>query len=371
MTDVFISYARPDRDEAQALATGLTNTGLTVWWDSELLSGEDFRAAILAKLHEAKAVVVIWSRDAIKSRWVCEEAEEAAHLLKMIAVGAPGFNPIDVPLGLRSFQVVPIANRAGIIAAITAAREGRLNAHNPLVRKTLLELWVERARRNAGVLAAGAAAVLALFIASMPLWQPAESSRLSTALSSWSPAEQKLIDLAARLDQEVKTATEHRSPPLEPDALASADATIKEIRKLDSNNGNAHYYSSLVDRWRKPADQLDEQAHEGYFLYLERVKDLPAAIAQTGPEQKYCYSRPWGYCTQRTAWIEHQLAYDYFRWAAKATGDARRLHLQRVLKYGRASLCLRPEGFAQGEDTAIMVAASERELGEPHEPCPK
>ena len=30
MTDVFISYARPDRDEAQALATGLTNTGLAV-----------------------------------------------------------------------------------------------------------------------------------------------------------------------------------------------------------------------------------------------------------------------------------------------------------------------------------------------------
>lgn len=371
MTDVFISYTRPDRAEAQALATGLTDAGLTVWWDSELLSGEDFRAAILTKLREAKAVVVIWSRDAIRSRWVCEEAEEAAQLMKMIAVGTSGFNPTDVPLGLRSFQVVPIANRSGIIAAITAAREGRLNAHNPLVRKTLLELWLERLRRNAGVIAAGTAGVLALFVASMPFWQAAESGRITTIPSSWSPKEQQLIDLAARLGQEVRAATEHRMPPLKLDAFTASFATIAEIRKLDANNGNDFYYSSQIQRWLEPADQLTEQAHDGYFRYLEAVDRLPAAIAETGPEQSYCYGRPWGFCTQRTAWINHQLAYDYYRWAAKATGEAKRVHLGRVIRYGRAALCLRAEGFSQGEATTIMVAAAERELGEPHKTCAK
>jgi hypothetical protein len=291
--------------------------------------------------------------------------------MKMIAVGIAGFNPVDVPLGLRSFQVVPISNRNGIIAAITAAREGRLNAHNPLVRKTLVEVWLEHARRNAVALVAGLAAVLALFIASMPFWQAAESSRVSTAPSSWSPKEQKLIDLAARLRQEMKTVTELRSPPLDLVAFAGPRATIDEIRKLDPNNGNDFYYSSLIQRWLQPRGQLTEQAHEGYFAYIEAVSHIPSAIARTDDEQSYCYTRPWGFCSQRTAWINHQLAYDYYGWAAKATGEARRVQLGRVLKYGRAALCLRPDGFSQGESTTIMVAAAERELGEPHQACPK
>jgi hypothetical protein len=370
LTDVFISYSRNDRALAQTLADELTAKGLAVWWDSELLSGEDFRAAILARLVEAKAVIVIWSRQAVSSRWVCEEAEEAAQALKLIAVGAPGFDVRELPLGLRSFQVVPIANRAGIFAAVTAALEGRLNAHNPLQRKTLLELWFERAKRNWGVILAAAAAVLALFIATTPFWL-ANAPQGSNVFSSWSADEQALIALAVRLDQEVQAATLHRAPPLVLADFKTPLATIEELRKRDPNNGNVPYYSAVIQRWIEKPGAMSEEIHNGYYRYLELVQLLPASITRTGPEAKFCHVRPWGFCTQRTAWINHQMAWDFLRWADKADPATRRIQLGHALNHARASLCLRAEGFVQGKSTALMVAEIERELGTPPVPCQK
>lgn len=44
MADIFISYAREDRDTAQCVATLFEERLLTVWWDTELVP-----AKIIAK----------------------------------------------------------------------------------------------------------------------------------------------------------------------------------------------------------------------------------------------------------------------------------------------------------------------------------
>ncbi len=379
MSDVFISYSRPDRALAQSLADELTAKNWSVWWDSELLSGEDFRAAILARLRQAKAVIVIWSRHSIGSRCVCEEAEEAAQLLKLIAVGAPGFDARDLPLGLRSFQLVPIENRAGILAAIAAARDGRLNTHRPLIRKTLLELWLDTARRHAIPLVAGIAAILALLVAGLSLLRTSASHDLPTATeavraatSSWNAQEQTLIALGARLEGEFQAVTDHRIPPLSLDAFKAPLATIEEIRKLDPSSGHVPYYSATIERWLEKPGELTDASHRGYFRYLELVGILPVTITHTGSEARLCYDRPWGFCSQRTAWINHQLAWDYFRWAAKADPATRRTYLARALDYARQALCLHPPaGFDQGKPTALMISEIEHELGAPPQTCPK
>ena len=371
MSDVFISYSRPDHALAKALAADLSAKGLAVWWDSELLSGEDFRAAILARLRQAKAVIVIWSHQSVGSRWVCEEAEEAAQANKLIAVGAPKFDPGEIPLGLRSFQVVSIDNREGIVTAVTAAREGRLNAHRPLQRKTLLELWLDRLRRNWGALAAGIAAALALGLAVSPLLLGRTDSRPADVFSSFSPAEQELVALGKRLDVEFHSVIDHRHPPL---ALADFKvplATIDEIRKRDPNNGHPPYFTALIERYLQTPGQLTDHVHEGFFRYLELVDLLPASLTRTGPEGNFCYVRPWGFCTQRTAYIHHQMALDYVQWAAKADPASRRQSLQHALDHARATLCLRPDGFVQGKQTSLIVSEIEQQLGVPPQPCPK
>lgn len=74
MADVFISYARQDADTARRFAEAFQASGLSVWWDDELRSGETFDESIERALREAKAVVVLWSPRSVVSRWVRAEA---------------------------------------------------------------------------------------------------------------------------------------------------------------------------------------------------------------------------------------------------------------------------------------------------------
>ncbi len=74
MTDVFISYSHQDRDVARRYAEALQAAGLAVWWDDHLRSGEAFDEKIEAALRAAKAVVVLWSKTSVASRWVRAEA---------------------------------------------------------------------------------------------------------------------------------------------------------------------------------------------------------------------------------------------------------------------------------------------------------
>jgi TolB-like protein len=72
--DIFISYARNDAETARRFADAFRAEGLDVWWDNALQAGEVFDEAIEQALRAAKAVVVLWSPDAVASRWVRAEA---------------------------------------------------------------------------------------------------------------------------------------------------------------------------------------------------------------------------------------------------------------------------------------------------------
>ena len=77
MADVFISYSREDAETARRFAEMFESAGLSVWWDDALRSGEAFDESIERALAEAKAVVVLWSRNSVTSRWVRAEATQA------------------------------------------------------------------------------------------------------------------------------------------------------------------------------------------------------------------------------------------------------------------------------------------------------
>ena len=77
MADVFISYSRTDEEIAGKFASALKASGLDVWWDQQLRSGETYDETTERALTTAGAVIVLWSPRSVKSRWVRSEAAVA------------------------------------------------------------------------------------------------------------------------------------------------------------------------------------------------------------------------------------------------------------------------------------------------------
>lgn len=77
MPDIFISYSRQDQAVARHFAEGFEQEGLGVWWDQAINPGEAFDQVTEQALEEARAVVVLWSKTSVSSRWVRAEATQA------------------------------------------------------------------------------------------------------------------------------------------------------------------------------------------------------------------------------------------------------------------------------------------------------
>jgi hypothetical protein len=83
-TDIFLSYARQDRNVARMFAEAFADEGFGVWWDASLHSGETFDEVIEKNLRDSKAVVVLWSPRSVASRWVRAEATQADRRNKLV-----------------------------------------------------------------------------------------------------------------------------------------------------------------------------------------------------------------------------------------------------------------------------------------------
>ena len=86
MPDIFLSYSRDDQETARRFAEGFERAGLGVWWDVTLRSGEAYDQVTEKALEEARAVVVLWSKKSVNSRWVRAEATQADRNSSLVPV---------------------------------------------------------------------------------------------------------------------------------------------------------------------------------------------------------------------------------------------------------------------------------------------
>lgn len=77
MPEVFISYSRQDQAIARSFAEEIERAGFRVWWDQAIHPGEAFDEVTERALQAARAVVVLWSKASVDSRWVRAEATQA------------------------------------------------------------------------------------------------------------------------------------------------------------------------------------------------------------------------------------------------------------------------------------------------------
>jgi TolB-like protein/tetratricopeptide (TPR) repeat protein len=88
--DVFISYARSTAPQAERVAEALRSLGYSVWRDDELPAHRAYTDVIEERLKAAKAVLVIWSAEAVKSQWVRSEADRGRGDHKLVQLSVDG-----------------------------------------------------------------------------------------------------------------------------------------------------------------------------------------------------------------------------------------------------------------------------------------
>ncbi len=113
MSDIFLSYAREDRETAEALAAAFKKRGWSVWWDREILTG-NFSFQIEEALAAAKCVVVLWSKDSVKSEWVRNEATEGSSRGVLVPVRIAR---VKVPLAFSGLQTPDLIDWRGDVHA--------------------------------------------------------------------------------------------------------------------------------------------------------------------------------------------------------------------------------------------------------------
>ena len=132
--DIFISYATEDRAQAARLSAALMEQGWSVWWDREILGGQNFHAEIERALDSSRCALVLWSTTSRDKSWVLNEAGEASRQGKLVPAQIEAATTI--PLAFRHLQtmdLVPWIAREGMgqfdrllqsIAALTGPAPG-------------------------------------------------------------------------------------------------------------------------------------------------------------------------------------------------------------------------------------------------------
>ena len=74
MSQVFVSYARPDRGKVAPVVAELERRGWEVFWDSQIEPSQNWHHEISSRLEATDCVLVLWTKNSIRSFWVIEEA---------------------------------------------------------------------------------------------------------------------------------------------------------------------------------------------------------------------------------------------------------------------------------------------------------
>ncbi|RYZ08533.1 MAG: toll/interleukin-1 receptor domain-containing protein [Alphaproteobacteria bacterium] len=172
MADVFISYRRSDRSIAETLYKALKQENLDVWWDAGLQAGDTFDEKIQQALQSAKAVIVLWSPDAVESEWVRGEGTIGRERGVLVPVMV---KPVNIPVPFNLIHTADLCDWRGdrsdpiyrdVVARIKKlASKQNVKPLKPPPNRALRRLWQTVA----------AVAVIAVAGASLWVFRPWEA----------------------------------------------------------------------------------------------------------------------------------------------------------------------------------------------------
>jgi TolB-like protein len=179
MADIFISYARASQRQAEMFEKALSGLGYSVWRDTAALPiHRPYQPEIEANLRAARAVLVLWSKEAAASDWVRAEADLARGEQKLLQVTVDGGLP---PMPFNQTQCADFSHWRGDTSSAAWAKLitglSELLSSEPPTPTAAKRRWRPRLGRRSAVMAT-LAAVLAMaggtwFAIGMPGWSQA------------------------------------------------------------------------------------------------------------------------------------------------------------------------------------------------------
>jgi hypothetical protein len=116
--DVFVSYSKAEPEVTKAVVAALEAEGYKTWWDTNLVSGDEFSDVIRRELVGSRAVVVIWTPTSVKSKWVKAEATMADFDDKLVPIRPRSLDPRDIPLPFNVHHCEFVDDYGALIKAL-------------------------------------------------------------------------------------------------------------------------------------------------------------------------------------------------------------------------------------------------------------
>jgi formylglycine-generating enzyme required for sulfatase activity len=112
MGDIFLSYKSEDRAKAQIIAEAMERNGYSVWWDRIIPPGRTWDEVIEEELAAANCMVILWSKESVKSEWVRTEASEGKRRKILIPVLIEDVTP---PFAFRLIEAAKLIDWDGTV----------------------------------------------------------------------------------------------------------------------------------------------------------------------------------------------------------------------------------------------------------------
>jgi triacylglycerol esterase/lipase EstA (alpha/beta hydrolase family) len=192
-----------------------------------------------------------------------------------------------------------------------------------------------------------------------------------------SSSELQILNLGKSLRDEYRSVRDRKTDSL-PSDFSRAQNIIEKLSGLDPQSGFAWYYAGEIKRITAsalfsskscpktipPDGALDlDPYHNDFYRYLDFEETLPEKDKQGNTGSEVCYARANGYCRQRTGWIHHLLANDFYEQGLSvADRDIKLSKYRRALFHATAARDYYPKGFEQCTATDVLEDKLKREV---------
>jgi hypothetical protein len=128
MSDIFLSYSHEDRERVRPVVARLEAQGWLVWWDRTIRPGQRWEEQLRDELKNCRAVVVIWTRNSVKSAWVHLEASAGLEIDALVPIQLDSFDTAPIPNKFEHIQAADLTTWSGGVnlefeSALLALRE--------------------------------------------------------------------------------------------------------------------------------------------------------------------------------------------------------------------------------------------------------